>query len=438
VTFTVATSAGSDPRFYQWRYFGSPLPGATNTSFVINDAQVATNGNYSVTVSNFISSVTSTDAVLTVVDTLPLLLVQPKSQTNGAGSNLVFTVTTLGTDPRTYQWQYENVDIPGATDSSLSLTNIQTNSTIFNAGNYSVTVSNDLGVATSTNALLTVTNRAPIVTSHPAGVTTNVGGSATFGVSANGQAPLSYQWLHDGNLVGGATTVALTRNNVQVSDAGFYSVVVTSGAYSATSQVAQLAVTIASTPGNGTGLRGDYYTTQFQTFTNAPTLTRLDTNVDFVFGTGSPDPLISSDKFTVRWTGQVQPLYSQAYTFYTKSDDGARLWVNGQLMVDRWVNQSVTEIASSPVSLTANQKYHLLMEYYENTSSSEVHLIWSSPSQVKQAVATSQLYPASLAGPVVPVLSVGLDGANQVFNWSGAFTLQPPSRSTVPLPISPV
>jgi hypothetical protein len=93
-------------------------------------------------------------------------------------------------------------------------------------------------------------------------------------------------------------------------------------------------------------------------------------------------------------------------------------------LVDKWVNQSVTETASAPVSLAANQKYDILMEYYENTSRAEAHLNWSSASQVKQAVATTQLYPASLIGPVVPAMTARLDGANQVFNWSGTFTLQ--------------
>jgi hypothetical protein len=54
---------------------------------------------------------------------------------------------------------------------------------------------------------------------------------------------------------------------------------------------------------------------------------------------GSPDAQVNSDYFAVRWTGQVQPVYSDIYTFYVSVDDGARLWVNGQLLIDEWVSR---------------------------------------------------------------------------------------------------
>jgi PA14 domain/Immunoglobulin domain/Immunoglobulin I-set domain len=424
-TFTTTlTQASTNNLVYQWRLNGTPIAGATGTSYVTNNVQIASSGSvYSVTVSNLFGGIVSSNAVLTVNDVAPILSTQPKSMTNGAGSNIVFTVnTSAGTDPRTYQWQYEGVDIIDATNSSLVLTNIQ----FSNAGNYSVTVLNPLGSTPSTNALLTVTNRAPIITAAPVGISANPGDSASFTINANGATNLTYQWSFAGSDISGATDSTLNLSNVQLADAGFYTVVVGSGAgtYSTTNSAAQLAVTIPSTPGTGTGVRGDYYTIQNQTFTNAPTLTRIDTNIDFNFGTGSPDPSISVDRFTVRWTGQVQPLYSQDYTFYTRSDDGARLWVNGQLVVNRWQGQSVTEIASAPVSLTAGQKYDLVMEYFEGTSTAEVHLLWSSLSQVKSAVPMSQLYPAAIGSAITPTLSSSFNGTNSVFNWTGSYTLQ--------------
>ena len=80
-----------------------------------------------------------------------------------------------------------------------------------------------------------------------------------------------------------------------------------------------------------------------QNICNDPaTLVRMDTNINFNWGTGSPDPSISADNFTVRWTGSVQPQFNETYTFYTTTDDGVRLWVNGQLLIDEWVDQSAT------------------------------------------------------------------------------------------------
>ena len=58
-------------------------------------------------------------------------------------------------------------------------------------------------------------------------------------------------------------------------------------------------------------------------------VTRIDPTVDFDWGTGSPAAAIGADTFSVRWTGQVQAPFSGTYTFYTVSDDGVRLWVNG-------------------------------------------------------------------------------------------------------------
>lgn len=144
--------------------------------------------------------------------------------------------------------------------------------------------------------------------------------------------------------------------------------------------------------GNGVGLSGEYFSNQLKTFTNPPTLIRTDATVNFNWGTGSPDPTISTDLFTVRWTGTVQPQFNENYTFYTSTDDGVRLWVNGQLLINEWINQSATEWSGS-ISLVAGQKYPITMEYYEDTSLASAQLSWSSPSTGKAIVPQSQLYP---------------------------------------------
>jgi hypothetical protein len=141
-------------------------------------------------------------------------------------------------------------------------------------------------------------------------------------------------------------------------------------------------------PGNGTGLKGEYYDNS--DFTNLK-LTRVDPSINFSWGSSSPDPSIGPDTFSVRWTGQVQPRYSEIYTFYTKTDDGVRLWVNGTLLIDKWVPQSPTEWKAS-LSLMAGQKYNIKMEYYENTRGATAQLSWSSISQSKQIIPRTQLY----------------------------------------------
>jgi len=152
--------------------------------------------------------------------------------------------------------------------------------------------------------------------------------------------------------------------------------------------------------GRGTGLLGDYYSNHYSTnaFSGSPTLVRTDPVVSFDWGTGSPDPLISTDHFTVRWTGMLQPLFTETYTFYTKTDDGARLWVNNQLLIDKWVNQAATEW-SGTIGLTANQTYSIRFEYYENTGFASAQLSWSSPSTTKAVIPQSQLYPTTNSLP---------------------------------------
>ncbi len=90
--------------------------------------------------------------VLNEYPSAPVITVQPLSQSVAVGANVVFTVSALGTEPLTYQWQWNGEDIEGATSSTLTLNDVQLNQ----AGNYSVAVSNALGVAISSEAALSV------------------------------------------------------------------------------------------------------------------------------------------------------------------------------------------------------------------------------------------------------------------------------------------
>lgn len=158
----------------------------------------------------------------------------------------------------------------------------------------------------------------------------------------------------------------------------------------------------SSSIGTGTGLLGAYWSNHYPTapFTGTPTLVRTDAVVNFNWGSGSPDPTISVDHFTARWTGSVQPQFNETYTFYTTSDDGARLWVNRQLVVDSWVDQGPTEHSGS-ISLLSGQKYNVEMDYYENGGGAVATLSWSSPSTAKAIIPQAQLYPYSNQPPVV-------------------------------------
>ena len=150
----------------------------------------------------------------------------------------------------------------------------------------------------------------------------------------------------------------------------------------------------------GTGLVGQYYTNSSTTYTNSknfnPTnlfLTRVDPVIDFVWTNGtSPD--LSNGTYTVRWTGQVQPQFSEPYVFAVTSDDGCRLWVNDQLLIDKWQaqgNASWTNV----IALQSGVRYDLRLDYLQAGGAAQAHLYWYSPSQPKEIIPNSNLYPTN-------------------------------------------
>jgi hypothetical protein len=131
-------------------------------------------------------------------------------------------------------------------------------------------------------------------------------------------------------------------------------------------------------------------------------LTRTDANVNFNWQSGAPASGMGVDTFSVQWTGQVQANYSQSYKFYTSSDDGVRLWVNGNLVINKWQNQAQTEYASAGISLVAGQRHDIKLEYFENTGLAAAKLSWSSASQVKQVIPQASLFSTSQLPPSPP------------------------------------
>jgi glucose/arabinose dehydrogenase len=150
-----------------------------------------------------------------------------------------------------------------------------------------------------------------------------------------------------------------------------------------------------ATVGTGTGLKGVYFNNQ--DFTGTST-TRTDPQIAFIWGANAPISGIAADTFSTRWTGQVQAQYSQTYTFYLRGDDGVRLWVNGQQLINSWKNQSATEY-SGAIALTAGQKYDVKIEYYDGAGDATCELRWSSASTPKQLVPKTQLFPDAGTSP---------------------------------------
>lgn len=149
-TFTVGAS-GAMPLSYQWRFEGTNLAGATQSSYTRVNVQSVHEGDYSVVITNVAGSVTSAVAFL-VVNLPPSIAVQPQHQGVEAGRDAAFFVASGGTEPLHYQWRFHGTNLSGATASEYTRFTAQTN----HAGPYSVIVSNAAGWIASSNALLTV------------------------------------------------------------------------------------------------------------------------------------------------------------------------------------------------------------------------------------------------------------------------------------------
>ena len=140
-----------------------------------------------------------------------------------------------------------------------------------------------------------------------------------------------------------------------------------------------------------TGLfEGEYFANM--TLSGSPALTRLDPEINFNWGVGEVFPG-TWDKCSIRWTGEIEPAFTEAYTFYVNTDDGARLWLDDDLIIDAWQDQAATEHASAPIQLVAGQRCHIRLEWYENTGEAVCELRWSSPSTPKQVIPSGRLHP---------------------------------------------
>ena len=237
-TFNVSLN-GTVPFDYQWRFNGTNLAGATQSSFTRTNAGPTDAGSYSVAVTNALGNATSSNALLTVI-VPPAITTQPQSQAVTQGVNVTFSVAATGTAPLGYFWRFNGAYLSGATASTYTRLNAQP----ADAGTYSVVVSNSAGNLTSSNATLTV-SQAPVppsISQPPADLAVFAHQMATFTVAANGATPLAYQWRFNGANLTGATTTQLPFNDVLTNQAGGYSVVVTNAFGSITSRVAVLTV----------------------------------------------------------------------------------------------------------------------------------------------------------------------------------------------------
>ena len=113
------------------------------------------------------------------------------------------------------------------------------------------------------------------------------------------------------------------------------------------------------------GLKGEYYDNL--NFQGKPALVRIDSTLNFIWATGSPDSHIPADSFSVRWTGTINPTKETGLSgFKVISDDGVRVWINDSLVVDAWRDQAPTDYMIN-MDFKTGKSYPIRIEFYENT-----------------------------------------------------------------------
>jgi len=154
---------------------------------------------------------------------------------------------------------------------------------------------------------------------------------------------------------------------------------------------AQFFTNVAVMPkGSGNGLFGVYYAGS--NLTGAVAM-RLDDAIHFSWAQ-APMLGLPHDGFSVRWMGYLEAPSTDQYTFHFGTDDGGRLYLDGQLLADHWQRHDYAE-TNVTVDLKAGEKRKIKLEYFDSLGFAQARLFWSAPSMPRSLVPRDRLHAAS-------------------------------------------
>lgn len=153
------------------------------------------------------------------------------------------------------------------------------------------------------------------------------------------------------------------------------------------------------------GLRGDYF--RGLSTEGDPVATRIDPQVQFHWTFGAPAPGVANDWYAVRWTGAVRIPPGASQRLAIEGDDGYRLWIDGELVLDRW-EKGTWGTQEAPIELAGGTQHAIRLEFHEGVGNGRIRLMWRSADASRDAASMSAA--AELAASAdVAIVVVGIE-----------------------------
>ncbi len=402
-------AAGAAPLSYQWQKFDgamwNDLAGETTANYLLAATTLTDAGSYRVVITNSVGSTTSDAANLTVNRYPTASITAPATYTYGQTINFSATANdpedgTLPGSACTWRVDFAHdshfhphvAEFTGVTSSSFVANFYEPDPDQFYRIVLTVTDSNG---ATFT----TFRDVAPVksfltLASNPAGVALTIDGQpvtapieSVVGIPHTIQAPTT------------VTVNGTPYNFLTWSDGGAASHSIDTPAIDSTLTANYLPALYAP------GLTAEFYdfSTSLTTLPDltgqTPTVRRTDSQINYAL-TASAWRLLDTrfaDRFAVRHTGQLQVNSAGDYNLFVKSDEGSRVWLDGQLLIDHDGRHGFTE-KSAPITLTAG--FHdVRVDYFENVGNAGLVVSWAGPGIAKQVIPAANLFHATPVGP---------------------------------------
>jgi len=234
-------------------------------------------------------------------------------------------------------------------------------------------------------------------------------------IGPNADAPEVLVGNYSGRPSKSVTPLAGIRNAVSINTRVLYAL----GSTLTGESVIPVPTSFLTVDGKGTaaGFKGEYFTNQ--ELQGQPADVRTDPQINFDWGRYKPAPHVSENNFSVRWTGKLTPVESGTYRLGATADDGVRLYLDGELLIDAW-KSNPTKTVTSEVSLEGGRAYDVRMEYYQYNREAIAKFVWSYPhfaeKQIEEAVAKARQADVAI---VVLGLSAALEGEEMTVRTEG-------------------